>query len=51
MVRNDLYLAAPDKVINNYMVPYNPGKPKLKSILWQNLDWLEEIDKNTQVEG
>lgn len=33
------------------MVPCDPGKPKLKSILLQNLDWLEEIDKNTQVRG
>ena len=25
---------------------YDPNKPKIKNIIWNNYEWLEELDKN-----
>ena len=46
MICKDLYYTAPDKLINNYQVPYNHNKPRMKDILWNNLEWLEKLDEN-----
>ena len=45
MICKDLYYAAPDKVVNDYHIPYDPNKPRMKDILWNNLEWLEKLDE------
>ena len=27
-------------------IPYKPNKPRFKDIIWNNYDWLEELDKS-----
>lgn len=44
MICPDLVNIVPERLVNNYAVPYDPNKPRMKDILWNNLDWLEEID-------
>ena len=43
----DTTIHAKDFYVGNYddcdKLNYDPSKPRIKSILWDNLDWIEEL--------
>ena len=46
MIDIELHCEQPDgRILNCDDRPYSPDKPKIKDILWDNIDWLYELQK------